>query len=250
MGAPSAPTPADRPPSGPPDAAYETEETMPNRPGRRGRLQYIRDNERQKCDVKECGRHRSGPSNHCAKHKRRIHRHGTPHGRMLWRREYAAELIEVSQFMTVFLPHHTGLQLAVEFLDDLLGRAAHGDHTVPGQIEFARLFRAGKTGRDCLEEVCSMFLFSRRRPEEFEGGIPLHYDLGYALLHAVPRYRRDLRRSEKMKPRYAKDMGAHVWDNLGLLLVNVASSIMSRNLQDARSKSELLTPFTEPPPND
>ena len=137
------------------------------------------------CEHRSCNEPRRGLSRYCSFHEGRQQRYGHPDGYYLKKRYYEGELEEAKAFIERHLEHEA-IKAAVSWFDQWLSDAALGQR-VSGQREFRNLFDHGVTGRQCLEAVMGVWLYSFRRPSALPHDLQFDFALALAVLSLAPR---------------------------------------------------------------
>jgi hypothetical protein len=209
----------------------------------------------QPCRVPGCKKRRdpSRAASYCIGHAARHRHYGSPFGRRIWRKDYAAERKAVDALFRKY-PEHPGVLEACAFLRDWLDAAAAGEK-VPGAIHVARLQRYGVEPLTILAEVCAVFAWEQRNPRALpDDGVPLTCAMAIAMLYLVPREQtkayvypsgRTLRYKEAGSIT-RREVGTHLRDNLVRLLVNVWQAIEHEQQQQKNAVLAMSAPFNQP----
>lgn len=152
---------------------------------KRGEVRRKRElNERSRCTVSNCTKHRHGLSPYCQAHKVAARYYGHPEARKVQRKEYAGERREAGRFLQLHA-NHRAVIAATRFFDRWL-RDAATMQPVPAAVDMRRLAAHGVTGAEMVEEVLSLWLYSRHNPRRLPDDVRLSKMLGTAVLRLAP----------------------------------------------------------------
>lgn len=212
------------------------------------------------CDLRSCGRPRTGLNRWCVDHLRHAQRYGHPQGRPLRPNLWAVERGLVANLLAKNANHPGQLQ-ALEWVRGLLAQAASNEGAYRGAEELARLSRHGVTALGILTELCAVSLYLGSNPRAVPDDRSWDFAVSSAVFQLAPRPRRITRRpggawpvSGKVDPRrtYAPKPRTSALAHVGLLLrqalapflANVQTAIESRDAQRIAFEAALTAPLS------
>lgn len=193
---------------------------------------YIKDalsfNKQKLCSVCNCYRH--GLSAYCHKHNQRAITFGHPLGYGLKKKDYEGEVKLIAKLFE-HNPNHLGLQEGILFFDNWHGPC-------PDRLFFLR--SNGVTPEQLLIEVSAVWLFGSSEPNHL---IKSDRHLICLLGQRVLNYKRG-RNAPKITVESAyRHTGYYIYNNIGILLINIAKSIIKNQEERYRIKVKLAEPF-------
>lgn len=215
--------------------------------------QLRQQNARHKCDVAGCTKPRRGFSYFCDLHAKHARYYGHPSARRVRKKDYAGEREHVVRFLR-YHADHAAVVAAIKWAERWLKDAA-ANESVPAVQHMQRLAAAGVTGKDIVEEVLSLWLFSRWHPHSLADDIRLTKALGTAVLYLAPSGKRN--KNARIGGQARQIVGEHIRNtpNVGIFVFHVLDAIEAQiktrqdDMQDMRlpfSKCELAA-SSEPP---
>lgn len=202
------------------------------------------------CRAPGCHMPRHRISSWCQKHDQRVSLYGHPEGRVLFQRDYLQESTDVAQFLDKHLSH-AGVQQALKWWQEWLDAAASGNEEAVAAKDISRLAEKQVSPLDILKAISAVWLYSHRYPRRLPDDERLSYQLSIATLKTCPRYSYISPKGNTWPIRYSSRgkrlIGKRIRATLGLLLVNIASTIDA--LPDTRQqlKHYLALPFNISP---
>lgn len=179
-------------------------------------------NELRQCKVKGCTEHRARVSGYCKRHNQTNHLYGSPYHKKLEAKDYAMETVECLGVITKnYNKNHQGVLFGLRFFHQWLTDATEGKPSTPAAAHLRRLSDAGVTPIDLLTTSAAMVLFMNRYPQRIRDGRHLVYCIGNRIL-------RSSRYPGRPRGPLFREVGEHVWNNLKVLLVNIARTIQRK----------------------
>ena len=219
---------------------------MSNRSG--GIYERRHRNEQKTCEHRSCHQSRRGLSRYCSFHEGRQQRYGHPDGYHLKKRVYEYEQEEVKDFIERHLEHEA-IMAAVAWFEQWMSDAAL-EQRVPGQREFRNLLDHGVTGRQCLEAVMGVWLYSFRRLSALPHDRQFDFALALAVLSLAPREKvsywsngEPKERSKNVGFRSRRDIGRKIRETLYTHARNVIIAINRERDREDNLKSSLVKVF-------
>lgn len=181
-----------------------------------------RANERLACKVKGCTENRYRISGYCRRHNAINSIYGSPYHKRIDARDYAMETVECLGVISKnHLKNHQGVLFGLRFFHQWLTDAAEGKPRTPASADMKRLYDAGITPTDLLTTSAAMVLFQSRYPLRIRDGRHLNYCIGTRILRSASN-------PGILRGPQVREVGEHVWNNLKVLLVNIANTIQRK----------------------
>ena len=187
-------------------------------------------NEAKKCRVSNCLNSRYRVSGLCKHHQGIKDRYGHPLGRSISKREYLAEQEDIRAFIDKNIDH-PAMKAGIKWFDKLLKNVSAGQH-VAAKRELKQLVYAGIGGRECLEAVLSVWLYSHRRPSRLPDDIRLDFAIAAAVLGLATREKVKVHKKGKETYYYRRSphstlrgLGKLIRESLAILGVNVFQAL-------------------------
>ena len=192
----------------------------------RSTLRHFQTNRRLPCSVTSCTRHRAGHSRYCTVCRRKVSYWGHEAGRCIRKQVLAPYRQEVSKYLDQYASSPQ-VSEAVKAMSRLLqGRLGLDPMTL---TQLTRISREGVDGREALEIVGSVMLYSHRHPKALVDDARLTQHVGFSLLHSRPlpirvKYGprgKEYRQSMPASTIPRREVGRYVRDVLGVFLRNL-----------------------------
>jgi hypothetical protein len=148
------------------------------------------------CGVSTCSSRVHGLSRYCTKHHHQALRYGAPGQTRTLRRHTAPFERVVSRLLTAN-SDHPAIALVIGELDALLVQATKAAAIKPSpgrqdwqakvNVELARIYSAGITGRDVLQTVAGLWFYAKANRTQLPAGRPLQFAMARHVLTLVHR---------------------------------------------------------------
>lgn len=209
---------------------------------RKSPRQKARDNELKQCNARGCTRRRNGYSAHCSYHNRKKWEYGWTEGRRIYPKEYEHEAERVRVIITNNADH-PGIQAGINFFQSWIDAAITGQRVL-GAPYFQRLAEEGITGEDLLIECAGLYLYSRENPTTLPDDLPLTYALGISVL-TKSKNTRGCSTSAHLKADVRRKVGQTIRERIGLLFLNIASTLEQRRKEAEEKRRSMAQPLTK-----
>lgn len=209
----------------------------------------------RQCSHPSCHQPRFRIGAYCEHHSRLVKEYGHPDGRYVSPKEYQHEAHEVAEFLKQNLTH-AGVVAALSWIDEWQNMTISSDPDErakqPAGIDVMNRLRIhGVTPLDVLTEATSLWLYSYRFPSKLMDDKRLTYALSRALYNKAPAPKRELWKSgrivrQRMLVPERNGIGGRIRDTLGLLILNIISTIHARQAAKESIKASFCAPFDAP----
>ena len=202
------------------------------------------ENERRKCALPGCYEHRYQVSQYCRRHRDKNVLYGHPEAERISWNDLSESKERVSEVINMNLDH-PGIQAALQFLNSLLLRAAHGDQSVPCPLLFSRLHSHGVTPLEMLKCAASVWHFGikedGRRIKSAD-----HRDIvvGQKIVRIFGfRGRGNHSIGMLVQRKHHREIGQYIRRGLATILLNVSSAAQRKEDEDAQRQRDMYLPL-------
>jgi hypothetical protein len=219
---------------------------------------YRDKNKRTQCEVNGCFKVRHNSSQYCANHARRAQAYGHPDGRPISHKELEPYLKTAKAFLKTYADRKS-TRSAIHILDALLTHGSAMATDEPDDTlcrELKRLRDGNVTGKEMLEVLSAVWLYSFNQPHWLPDDSRLTFALSRALLQTRPQTIRQIsyawgrERRSYYKPGASvhRPLGQLIRDKLGLFFINMTRHLDKQRQQEIELKQALTEPFEEASP--
>jgi hypothetical protein len=206
----------------------------------------IRRNLGKQCKAAGCCLPRTRVSSWCLKHDRVVRTYGHPDGSLIRPTDYKAESLETSNFIDHHIDHQ-GIRSALRWITEWLESTGTDDPEVVAKRDMGRLYQQGVDPVDILKTCAAVWLYATRYPHRLPDDNRLTVAISLAVMKAAPRVHRVAASGNVNPVVYQAEgrrmIGKRVRDVLGLLLVNIASTITALPSAKEQMKEDMSLPF-------
>lgn len=208
-------------------------------------------NEQLTCAANGCTKKRDRIANFCSKHFGAYSLYGHPHSKKLLRsKDYQREYDLTKEFIQTHIGH-IGIGQALKFINVWLASDKTSTQAnASTRDDIRRLNAHGVTALDILIESSAIWLLSKFNPRRFPSDDALTKALGNSILYLAPRsiiptWINGVPKKHyvSITPKARKDVGKLFSVNLGLLFINLASTIESTLQTKETYRMNYMTPF-------
>jgi len=214
----------------------------------RSTLRHLQSNRSLPCSTSSCTRSRAGHSRWCTVHRRKVSYWGGENAKCFRKQELAPYRQEVSRYLDLYASSPQ-VSEAIKAMSRLLHGQLGLDPMTLTQL--TRISREGVDGREALEIVGGVMLYSHRHPKALVDDARLSQHVGYSLLHSRPlpikvKYGprgKEYRRSIPASTIPRREVGRYVRDTLGVFWRNLFLRMDQDHQRTVETKLTLSQPF-------
>lgn len=184
-----------------------------------------------------------------------IKEYGHPDGRLIRPKEYESESHEIAEFLKQH-SNHAGVVAALSWIDQWQHMSISDDPNEackqPAGIDTMNRLRAhGVAPLEILTEAAALWLYSYRFPAKLMDDKRLTYAISRAIYNKAPAHKRQSWTSanvfrQRMSADEKNGIGGRIRDTLGLLILNIISTIHARQAAKESIKASFCAPFDAP----
>lgn len=212
----------------------------------------LRRNAGKPCNHPSCSKPRYRISSWCHAHTEAVTKHGHPDGVFIHPNQYATEHHEIAEFIKANLSH-PGIVSALQWIDEWQRMTICDDPIErakqPNGIDAMNRLRAKDiTPQQILTEVAAIWLYSYRSPNRLPDDKRLTYAISRAVYNLAPAHKRTSWNTGKVARQRInagelKGIGGRIRDTIGLLVMNIISTLQARESAKEKIKASFMAPF-------
>lgn len=175
-------------------------------------------------------------------HLQRNRKWGHPLGQGLRKTDYASEAKLIAELLQKNF-NHPGVKQGLSFFDTWFKKSSIGLGPCPDFIY--RLFCLGVTPLELLIEACGVWLYSERSLLYRQGIIPIRSDTHRVCVlgQRIIVYKSGVTNTGRIRIKVYRETGEHIRDNIGILMTNIARSIINRENEKYQMKTKMAEPL-------